>query len=132
MTRLPETHFSTWLIFSCFLLFPFSRTVELPVLVMAIAGGIVAYRQGIAFWNAPAVRLFTVLFACIWLPMLFSIPDSYDLQSSAGTALPFLRLYLAGLFIIWAMADQGRVISARPACLPLSRHCGLSMRCTRP
>ena len=109
MTRFAETNFSTWLIFSCFLLFPFSRTVELPMLVMAIAGGIVAYRQRKVFWNVPAVRLFTLLFACIWLPMLFSIPDSYDLKSSAGTALPFLRLYLAGLFIIWAMADQDRV-----------------------
>lgn len=108
MTRSLKPQHFTWLVFSCFLLFPFSRSVELPVLIMTIGGGVLAYKYGMAFFREPAVRLFTLLFACIWLPMLFSIPDSYDLKKSGGTSLSFIRLYLSGLFVIWTLSKQNQ------------------------
>lgn len=106
MTYSPNARHFTWLIFFCFLLFPFKRSVELPILIMTIGGGVLAYQYGRTFFQAPAIKLFTLLFACIWLPMLLSIPDSYALEKSASTALTFIRLYLSGLFIIWVMNDQ--------------------------
>ncbi|MBU1395701.1 MAG: O-antigen ligase family protein [Gammaproteobacteria bacterium] len=106
MTLSPNARYFTWLIFFCFLLFPFRRTVELPMLIMTIGGGVLAYQYGRPFFQAPAIKLFTLLFACIWLPMLLSVPDSYALEKSASTGLTFIRLYLSGLFIIWVMSDQ--------------------------
>ncbi|MHB1188694.1 O-antigen ligase family protein [Thiobacillus sp.] len=109
MTRSLKSQYFTWLIFSCFLLFPLKRSVELPILIMAIGGGVLAYKYGRAFFREPAVKLFTLLFACIWLPILISFPDSYDLKKSGGTALVFIRLYLSGLFVIWALSKQNQV-----------------------
>lgn len=105
MTFSPNARHFTWLIFFCFLLFPFKRSVELPILIMTIGGGVLAYQYGRSFFHAPAIKLFTLLFACIWLPMLLSVPDSYALEKSGSTALTFIRLYLSGLFIIWVMSD---------------------------
>ena len=109
MTLSSKTHYFTWLIFGCFLLFPFKRLVELPLLIMAIGGGVLAYKYRDVIFRAPSVKLFTLLFACIWLPMLFSVPDSYDVKKSGSTVLVFLRFYLAGLLIIWAMREQNQV-----------------------
>lgn len=109
MTRSLKAQYLTWLIFSCFLLFPFKRSVELPILIMTIGGGVLLYKYGRPFFQEPAIRLFTLLFACIWLPILLSAPDSYDPGKSAGTSLVFIRLYLAGLFIIWALSAHGQM-----------------------
>lgn len=108
MTSFLKAQYFTWLIFSCFLLFPLKRSVEFPILIMTIGGGVLAYKYGRAFFREPAVRLFTLLFACIWLPILFSVPDSYDLNKSGGTSLAFIRLYLSGLFVIWALSTQNQ------------------------
>ena len=105
----PEAQHFTWLIFACFVLFPFRRSVELPLLIMAIGGIVLAYKYRSAFFQEPAIKLYTLLFACIWIPMLASIPDSYDLPTSGSTALSFLRLYLAGLFVIWALRNQSQL-----------------------
>jgi len=102
----PNAQYFTWLIFACFLLFPFRRSVELPLLIMALGGIMLAYRYRSAFLHEQAVKLYTLLFACIWIPMLVSVPDSYELKTSGSTTLSFLRLYLAGLFVIWAVSDQ--------------------------
>ncbi|MDT3705251.1 MAG: O-antigen ligase family protein [Thiobacillus sp.] len=109
MARSAKAYYVTWLIFSCFLLFPFKRLVELPILIMTIGGGVLAYKYRETFFRAPSVKFFTLLFLCIWLPVLISVPDSYDPQKSGSTALVFLRLYLAGLFVIWALSDQKQV-----------------------
>lgn len=109
MTRSLNAQYLTWLMFSCFLLFPFQRSVELPILIMTIGGGVLLYKYGRPFFQEPAIRLFTLLFACIWLPILLSAPDSYDPGKSASTSLVFIRLYLAGLFVIWALRAHGEI-----------------------
>lgn len=109
MTRSLKAQYPTWLIFFCFLLFPFKRSVELPILIMTIGGGVLLYKYGRPFFQEPAVRLFTLLFTCIWLPILLSVPDSYDPGKSASTSLVFIRLYLTGLFIIWALSTHGQM-----------------------
>lgn len=109
MTHPFKAQYFTWLLFSCFLLFPFKRSVELPLLIMTIGGSVLLYKYGRSFLQEPATRLFTLLFACIWIPMLLSVPDSYDLKKSGETVLVFIRFYLAGLLIIWAMSKPGQV-----------------------
>lgn len=100
---------SIWIIFLFFLLFPVKRSVELPILIMLIGGLVLAYQNREGFFREPAIKSFTLLFASIWLPMLFSLPGSYDLKATAGGVLAFVRLYLSGLFIIWTLRDQKQV-----------------------
>lgn len=102
-------HYSTGLIFSSFLLFPVARSVELPVLIMAISGMVLAYKLGKDLFRLPAVKVFSLLAACIWIPMLVSLPDSYRFEDTGGAVLAFARLYLAGLFVIWALQDSERL-----------------------
>src|ERR1700690_3530933 len=101
-------HYSTGLIFSCFVLFPVARSVELPVLIMAISGMVLAYKLGKDFFRTPAVKVFTLLAACIWIPMLLSLPDSYSFKDTGGAVLAFARLYFAGVFVIWALQAAER------------------------
>ncbi|MGO9445395.1 MAG: O-antigen ligase family protein [Thiobacillaceae bacterium] len=76
---------------------------------MTIGGGVLLYLRGRELFREPSVRLLTVLSACIWLPMLFSLPGSYDLKESGQAVLAFFRLYLSGLFVIWALRDERQV-----------------------
>ena len=104
-----KAHIPVALIFSCFVLFPFGRSVELPVLIMAVWGIVIVLRQRAKLTQMPAVRLFSLLALCIWIPMLLSLPDTYSVKKSTGTVLVFFRLYFAGLFVIWALQDEQRV-----------------------
>lgn len=103
-----KTHFPVALIFSCFLLFPFARSVELPVLIMAVSGMVLAWQQRQTLMQMPATRLFNLLALCIWIPMLLSYPDTYGVKKTGGTILVFFRLYFSGLYVIWALQDQQR------------------------
>ena len=104
-----KTHFPVALIFSCFVLFPFSRSVELPVLIMTVYGITISYRQRGNLLQMPAFRLFSLLALCVWIPMLLSYPDTYSIKKSGGTVLVFFRLYFAGLFVIWTLQDRQRL-----------------------
>ncbi len=101
-----KPHLPVALIFSCFLLFPFGRSVELPVLIMTVYGVILAYQQRGRLMQMPAARLFNLLALCIWIPMVLSLPDTYYVNKTAGTIVVFLRLYFTGLYVIWALRDQ--------------------------
>ena len=101
-----KSHLPVALIFSCFLLFPFGRSVELPVLIMTVYGVILAYQQRGKLMDLPAARLFNVLALCIWIPMVLSLPDTYYVNKTAGTIVAFIRLYFAGLYVIWALRDR--------------------------
>ena len=104
-----QAHFPVALIFSCFLLFPFARSVELPVLIMTVSGIVLAWQQRQTLMQMPATRLFNLLALCIWIPMLLSFPDTYSVKKTGGTILVFFRLYFSGLFVIWALQDEQRV-----------------------
>ena len=104
-----KTHLPVALIFSCFLLFPFGRSVELPVLIMTVYGIVIASQQRRTLMQMPAIRLFSLLALCIWIPMLLSFPDTYSVKKTGGTILVFFRLYFTGLFVIWALQDSQRI-----------------------
>ena len=104
-----KAHIPAALIFSCFVLFPFGRSVELPVLIMTVWGIVIAFQQRSSLMQMPAIRLFSLLALCIWIPMLLSFPDTYSVKKTGGTILVFFRLYFTGLFVIWALQDKSRV-----------------------
>ncbi len=101
-------HIAVGLVFSALLLLPFARSVELPTLVMAILGGALLWQRRGALYADPGQRLFATLFLAVWLPMLVSALDAVHLPKTLNDSLVFPRLYLAGVFVIWALREPGR------------------------
>ncbi len=46
------------------------------------------------------LKTFTLVFLCLWLPLLISFPDAVNPDHSAHTIFPYLRFFFAGIFII--------------------------------
>ena len=94
------------LAWSFLLLLPFSRSAELPMFVMAILGGVLVWKHGRkAAWEGGA-RTFSLLFLCIWVPIVLSVPDSLWFKKSLSTALTYPRIYLAGIYLIWMLRED--------------------------
>lgn len=104
-----DVHWPVWLVFSAFLLLPVGRAVELPTLIMAIAGLVALTRHGNAIFTNHEQRLFALMFLCIWVPMVISLADAANSAKSIRVVLSFARLYLAGVFVIWALAKPGHL-----------------------
>lgn len=92
------------LVWTCLLLLPFGRTVEVPVFAMAIWGICLTTKGGVTHLKTPGVSLFTIVFLCLWLPALASVIDAYNFERTLTVVLGHLRFYFSGLFIIWALS----------------------------
>jgi O-antigen ligase len=96
-----------WVLIAAYLyLQPFGHAFELPIFLMACLGLWLGLSQPSALMAFPAFRPMVFLFACIWLPMLFSLTDAVNLSRSAQTTLVFLRFPLAGVFIFYALQQS--------------------------
>ncbi|MHB1215046.1 MAG: O-antigen ligase family protein [Thiobacillus sp.] len=94
------------LAWSFLLLLPFGRSSELPVLIMAILGGVLIWKHGKqAVWEGGA-KTFSLLFLCLWIPIVLSVPDSLWFTKSLSTALTYPRIYLAGIYLIWMLRED--------------------------
>ncbi len=85
-----------------------SKLYHYPISIMAILGLyqiIVAPRQLI---TDPVLKTFSVLFLCLWLPMLFSLTDAVDPIYSLKAVVSYLRFFFAGAFIIQAVGRDPR------------------------
>lgn len=94
------------LIWSFLLLVPFGRSAELPMFIMAILGGILVWKHGKAAIREGGAKTFSIMFLCIWVPIVLSVPDSLWFKKSFSTALTFPRIYLAGIYIIWMLREE--------------------------
>ena len=101
-------HWPAWLIFAALILLPVGRTVELPTLIMAIAGAMLIWHQGSRLYRVPGQRYFALLFLCIWIPMVVSWFGAVNMSKATSAVLTFPRLYLAGVFVVWAMSVPAR------------------------
>jgi len=89
---------------ACILLLPVGRSVELPMLLLAIAGLAMLLRQPAQTVRSPPARTLILLFACIWLPMLVAELDAATLDT-LRTNVVFPRFLLMGLFMILVLAQ---------------------------
>lgn len=85
---------------------PFSRSVELFILIMAVLGVRALIKQGRALAWSGGGRLFSVLFLLFWVPMLLSIPDAVQMDRTLLRAFSYVRFYFAGLFVLHVMAGE--------------------------
>jgi O-antigen ligase len=94
------------LAWSFLLLLPFSRSAELPMSIMTILGGVLVWKHGRqAAWEGGA-RTFSVLFLCLWVPIVLSVPDSLWFKKTLSTAISYPRIYLAGIYLIWMLRED--------------------------
>lgn len=103
-----KAYAATVLVFLALLTLPIGRVAEVPTLLMAIGGiWLLSSWRGNLF-DDPAQRLYASLFLAIWLPALLSLIDAIHLPRSLNDALAFIRLYLAGVFVIAFLAEPHR------------------------
>ena len=91
------------LIFAFLALLPFRRLFEIPLTLMALLGLIILVSRRASLWQRPGIRLFSLIFAAFWLPMLISLAGAINPEKTLSTTAAFFRLYLAGIFIIIAL-----------------------------
>lgn len=88
------------------MLLPFGRSSELPMFIMAVLGGVLVWKHGRqAVWQGGA-KTFSLMFLCLWVPIVLSVPDSLWFKKSLSTALTYPRIYLAGIYIIWMLREE--------------------------
>ena len=98
--------FRAWLVAGPLLLLPIGRMSELPMGIMTLWAAGLWMRQGKAFvWSGNA-RLFSIVFLLFIVPMMLALLHAVELPRALNTVLTYPRLYLAGLFIIYALQDE--------------------------
>jgi O-antigen ligase len=78
----------------------YGASSALPAALLALLGGWLWWRQRAALFEAPAARRLSVVFALLLLPVLISIPASYQPRYSLGVAAAMAAYYLAGLALV--------------------------------
>ncbi len=103
-----KAYAATGLVFLVLLTLPIGRVAEVPTLLMAIGGIWFLWHWRGKIFDDPAQRLYASLFLVIWLPVLISLVDAINPPRSLNDALAFIRLYLAGVFVIAFLAEPRR------------------------
>ncbi len=88
------------LILLTLLLFVSKSLYNVPVAIMAIIGIWHSIRSARRIFSDPAIRVYSVLFLALWLPLLVSLPDAVNLGHSARTVFPYLRFLFMGIYIL--------------------------------
>lgn len=84
-------------------LLPFGRSAEVPLLIAAVAGVGMLFRQH--GWRRHSTITLMLLFACYWLPAFFSAFDSIVPMKSWETVAADLRFLPFALFASYALRD---------------------------
>jgi O-antigen ligase len=95
------------LLVALLVLLPFGSAAELPLLLGAL-GGVVLALRGRIDWRAPATRLALLLFAAYWLPELMSAVDSAAPRKSWTEVAADLRFLPFLWFALWSVDDAAR------------------------
>lgn len=95
-------------------LLPFSRSAEIPMLLLALAAPYCWWQQRHNAELKPALRCASLVFAAFAIPMLISSPDSYAPQKSWVQSLSSLRFYFAAitLIVIFNPIDRLRTLQS--------------------
>lgn len=88
------------------ILFISKSLYNIPVGIMALFGLYRLLKAPEQIWQYPAIRIYIILFLCLWLPLLISLVDAVNLQRSVRTVFPYLRFLFMGIFVIYALADS--------------------------
>lgn len=104
MSWLSRDQWPLLLVWSCLVVLPIGRMVEVPVMVMAIAGVYLLFKHWRSWRYLPAFKLFGTVFLLAWIPILVSLVDAVRMESTAVMSVNHLRFGFSGLFILHALS----------------------------
>ena len=96
-TSAPGAWMPVLLVWSCLLVLPFGRAVEVPVLCMTAAGILLMVRHRSGLLELPGLRTFALVFAAMWLPMALSLPDAVNHERTTVVVVNHLRFAFSGV-----------------------------------
>lgn len=88
------------LILSALILFTSKSLYNIPIGIMSLIGLFRIIKSPAQIWGTAAIRVFTILFLCLWLPLFISFIDAVNYPRAAQTVFPYLRFLFAGLYVI--------------------------------
>jgi O-antigen ligase len=88
----------------CLLVLPIGRVVEVPVMLMAIAGVYLLVKHWRSWRHNPAFKLFACAFLLAWIPILISLPDAARPQSTTMMSVNHLRFAFSGVYILHVLS----------------------------
>jgi O-antigen ligase len=83
---------------------PIGRAVEMPVMLMAIAGFYLLVKHWRNWLENRAFKLFACVFLLAWIPILVSLPDAVRPQSTMMMSINHLRFVFSGVFILHVLS----------------------------
>lgn len=83
-----------------FALLPFSSFYNIPLIILAIAGIICLFDKSRLPELEAKVRIYGLLFACIFIPMVFSLPDAINQYETFRKILSFCAYFFTGVAVI--------------------------------
>ena len=105
---IPDPRVATGLLLAIVALLPAEPLYNLPMIALAVLGLVqVASRR--ARLVSPEYRFLCIAFACIWLPMLASLPDAVNPGESIRKTASFCIYFLAGVYAVGAYGKFGQL-----------------------
>jgi O-antigen ligase len=105
----PRSSLAASLLLGYLLLLPLEPLFNVVTVVLALLGLICLATDFRAMMARPGVVLFAALFACVWLPMLISLPDAVNVPESARKTGSFLLYLAGGVYVVAALARDDAV-----------------------
>lgn len=78
-----------------------------PVGIMAVLGLYRFIRAPKQLWEHVHGRIILSLFLCLWLPMLFALPDAVSFEHSLETVLGYIRFLFMGVYLLTELKTPG-------------------------
>ena len=97
------------LVVAVFALLPAEPLFNVPLAVMALFGFVIFVRRPRVAISSKEARLLLALFLCIWLPMLFSLPDAVNVSESIRKTISLLPFWFAGIYLLAALGNRNKV-----------------------
>jgi O-antigen ligase len=117
ISSIAKKYWPCFLILLAFIGFISKSLYNYPVGIMAILGFYQLIRAPKILLQDKIIKIFFLLFLCLWLPLLISFPDAVNPEHSAHTLYPYLRFFFAGIFIINELSRDSDRLKIIVACL---------------
>lgn len=76
-----------------------------PIAILFLLGLVQWIRAPRTMHGCDGARLFATVFACLWIPMLLSLPDAANPARAWKTTVLYLHYLPAGLYVVHMLAD---------------------------
>lgn len=88
-------------------LLPVGRAVEYAAYLMAICGLFLVVNKNTRSetWST-AAKMFALLFALYWLPMVISLIGAVNFPKTLPHVVQYIRFFFAGLFVLFALQEE--------------------------